>query len=445
MRSEYFREALMVMISLAASAWAEQPLTSAQAARRTPIVEAFQKARDAVVNIAATQVVERAVRFSPFDELFDLPWSGGRKERYTRTSLGSGFVIHPDGYVVTNAHVVADAASEKVVFADKSEYEAKPIAVDEQHDLAILKIESNKRFPAITLGRSHDLMIGETVIAIGNPLGYQHTVTAGIISATDRKLQVKEDVVYEGLIQTDTSINPGNSGGPLLNILGELIGINTAIRGDAQNIGFAIPVDTLRKSLPEILSVEHHRRLQVGLRLSWQRPGLVAEATGPAAAAGLEAGDELLTVDGQPIKQEADFYIHLLRIDPKHTLQLEYKRKGTRLSARIQPKMIPIPDGKELLGRKFGLTIRLLTDDEARQLDISGGLYITSVEKGSPADRAGVQRGMVVIQIDKYFPSDLEKVGAILEPVKRGDQVLFRFYAVQRQRIDVLGGYLVSR
>jgi serine protease Do len=153
----------------------------------------------------------------------------------------------------------------------------------------------------------------------------------------------------------------------------------------------------------------------------------------------------LLSVDGQPIKQEADFYIHLLKIDPKHTLQLEYQRKGTRLSARIQPKMIPIPDGKELLGRKFGLTIRLLTDDEARQLDISGGLYITSVEKGSPADRAGVQRGMVVIQIDKYFPSDLEKVGAILEPVKRGDQVLFRFYAVQRQRIDVLGGYLVSR
>ena len=444
MRSDYCTPALIVTISLAAPVLGEQPLASAQAARRTPVVEAFQKTRDAVVNIAATQVVERTVPFSPFHDFFDLPWSG-RKERYTRIGLGSGFVIHPDGYVVTNAHVVADAADEKVVFADKSEYQAKPIAVDEQHDLAILKIESKKRFPALTLGRSHDLMIGETVIAIGNALGYQHTVTAGIISATDRKLQVKEDLVYEGLIQTDTSINPGNSGGPLLNILGELIGVNTAIRGDAQNIGFAIPVDTLRKALPELLSVEHHRRLQVGLRLNWQRPGLVAEATGPAAAAGLEAGDELLSVDGQPIKQEADFYVHLLKIDPKHTLQIEYRRKGTRLTARIQPKAIPIPDGKELLSRKFGLTVRLLTDDEAKQLDIGGGLYITNVEKGSPADRAGVQRGMVVIQIDKYFPSDFEKVGAILEQVKRGDQVMFRFYAVQRSRIDVLGGYLVSR
>src|SRR4029077_5962719 len=133
--------------------------------------------------------------------------------------------------VVTNAHVIQQAAEQKVIFADKSEFEAEKVAIDEKHDLAILRIKSTKTFPALTPGRSNDLMIGETVIAIGNPLGYGHTVTSGIVSAIDRELPLSEGVSYEHLIQTDASINRGNSGGPLLNIKGELIGINTAIRG----------------------------------------------------------------------------------------------------------------------------------------------------------------------------------------------------------------------
>ena len=155
----------------------------------------------------------------------------------------------------------------KVIFADGRELEAEIVAVDTEHDLTVLSVKTHEPIQAIKLGRSDDLMIGETVIAVGNPLGFQNTVTVGVVSALDRTLRFSDRVSYQGLIQTDASINPGNSGGPLLNINGELIGINTAIRGDAQNIGFAIPVDQLRALLPEILDIERLKRARIGMRL----------------------------------------------------------------------------------------------------------------------------------------------------------------------------------
>jgi len=398
----------------------------ARTARRTPVVEVFERTRDAVVNIAATLEVENYASIFPeslFGEFFGGPLLRPRRERYT--SLGSGFVIHPDGYVVTNAHVVMRAVGQKVIFADESEYEADRIAVDEQHDLAILKIKADKSCPAITLGRSDDLMIGESVIAIGNPLGYQHTVTSGIISATDRTLTFDQDeVVYEGLIQTDASINRGNSGGPLLNVLGELIGINTAIRGDAQNIGFAIPVDA-----------------------GWRDRVYVVKARGPAGRAGVEPGDELVSADGKPIHQDVDFYIHLLRIRPGDQLLLELKRNGRRVRAAVQPEPIPIPDGGKLLREKFGLSVILLTREQVAEIHprLAGGLLITGVERGSPADRAGFKRGHLIVQIGKYFPQDLEEIGLLLEHLERGEKVLLRVLEVRRANIWVLQGHLVAR
>lgn len=418
------------------------PPASSRALRRTPIVDVVERTRDAVVNIQATQTVERVIPFSPFDELFG--FNNGRTEKYTTMALGSGFVIHPEGYVVTNAHVVSRAGV-KVIFADKTEHEADRVAVDERHDLAVLKIKSGGPFPAITLGRSDDLMIGETVIAIGNPLSYEHTVTTGIVSALNRELEVSQDVSYKGLIQTDASINRGNSGGPLLNILGELIGINTAIRGDAQNIGFAIPVDTLRKLLPEMLSIERSRRLEVGLRLAWRGRVYVAEARGPAADAGIEAGDELLSLNGAPIRQDLDYYIGLLRIRPDDRLALELSRGGRRVTATVQPRAIPAPDGGKLLRQKFGLTVRLLTAQEQREYRLTGGLVITDIERGSPADLAGFVRGLIIVQIGRFFPSDLDDVGQLLESVGRNDKTLFRVWEVHAGFIRVLEGYLVAR
>jgi serine protease Do len=415
------------------------------ARRRTPVVEAVEKTRNSVVNIAATQVVESRGGFFPFQDFFDIPFPDRRPRRYERTSLGSGFILHGDGYVVTNAHVAARAAKLKVIFADGSEHEADTVATDEKHDLAILKMKDPGPFPAIHLGRSDDLLIGETVIAIGNPLGYQHTVTTGIISAINRKISFNDGSAYENLIQTDTSINPGNSGGPLLNILGDLIGINTAIRGDAQNIGFAIPVDTLRITLPEMLSIEHRKRLELGLRLSWRGSVHVVEATGPAAQAGVEPGDDLVSADGKPIRSDIDFYIHLLSLDRNQKLTLGLKRQGRSLSATIVPKPIPVPDGAVLLRQRFGLNVRLLTPDEARKLDIDGRLLIIGVERGSPADLAGFFPGLIINQIGKYLPTDLESVGLILERVRPGDQIMLKVYEVQQNFIRGLAGTLTAR
>ena len=152
-----------------------------------------------------------------------------------------------------------------MTFADGREFSAQVVASDREHDIAMLHVETNETLPTLRLGRSDDLMIGETVIAIGNPLGYQNTVTAGVVSAVGRDLEIARDIALRGLIQTDASINPGNSGGPLLNVLGELVGINTAIRGDAQNIGFAIPVDHLRAAMADLLDIERRYRIETGL------------------------------------------------------------------------------------------------------------------------------------------------------------------------------------
>ncbi len=435
--------ALLIVACLAAEVEADPAGDLAR--RRTPIVEVFEKTRDSVVNIAAIQMMEMKQSLGWLDDFFDLPGGRRQPQRYERTSLGSGFILHGDGYVVSNAHVTARAAKLKVIFADGSEHEADPVAIDEKHDLAILKIKEPGKFPASRLGRSDDLMIGETVVAIGNPLGYQHTVTTGIVSAVNRKITFDDGNVYEGLIQTDTSINPGNSGGPLLNALGEVIGINTAIRGDAQNIGFAIPIDTLRKSLPEMLSIEHRKRLQLGLRLTWRGQPQIVEATGPAASAGIEPGDELVSADGRPIRTDVDFYIYLLNLDRNKPLVLGLKRGQRALTATVTPQQIPIPDGAALLRQKFGFVVRVLTPQEARRLDIDGRLLITQVERASPAERAGFVPGLIIFQIGKYFPSDLEEVGLLLEHVRHGQEILFKVYAVERDFIRVLACPLPAR
>jgi serine protease Do len=436
---------LMALAGTLAIAWPAAAQTrSPRDLRRTPVVDVFERTRDAVVSIAATQVVERTVPQSMFDEMFGFP-SRGRTRRYETTSLGSGFVIHPDGYVVTNAHVIVRAAAQKVIFADHKEYEAERVAIDEKHDLAVLKVKADKPLPAITLGRSDDLMIGETVVAIGNPLGYDHTVTTGIVSAVNRKLEFGGEVSYEGLIQTDASINRGNSGGPLLNVLGELIGINTAIRGDAQNIGFAIPVDSLRKLLPEMLSIERMKRLEVGMRLGWRNRVYVSAVYGPAAAAGIQAGDVVESINGVSVKQDLDYYIYLLRIRPGDRLSMQCVRDGRRFTATIVPKTIPIPDGGRLLREKFGLSVKLLTRSQAQEFSLPGGLIITDVEPGSPAARAGFVAGLIVVQIGNYFPADLDEVGKLLEDVGSGDKMLFRVWQTHPQIIRVLEGYLIAR
>jgi serine protease Do len=399
-----------------------------QARRKTPIVEVVEKTRGAVVNISSTSVVVSRLPFG-FDSLFDDVFQVPQKT----TSAGSGVLIHPSGYIVTNAHVVARSADNKVTLADEHDrqaHQARVVTIHPQHDLAVLKIDTDRPLPYLRLGRSDDLMIGETVIAIGNPLGYHHTVTTGVVGAVNRTLEFGRDLKYEGLIQTDAAINPGNSGGPLLNIDGELIGINTAIRGDAQNIGFAIPVDHLRRLLPEMMSVEIESRREVwmGLSVSDKEVVRVTSVTegGPADRAGLRAGDVLLRVEGRPVLQAMDFYAAVLEKKAGDSVSLAVSRGGQVKGITLRLMSVPKPPVAKLVWDRLGLKLEEMDAQRARKLGLPRpiGLLITQVDPTGPAGRSGIRSGDVLYQLGRYYGfTDLDQVGRLLKDVRAGDEV----------------------
>ena len=416
------------------------PVQSAdtRAQRRTPVVEVFEKSKDAVVNISSTQIIQVARGVNPFfDDFFDFP-ARPRVQEFKQTSVGSGFVLHADGYIVTNAHVVGRTAERKAIFADKKEYDAQVIAIDTQRDLAVLKIETDKPLKPLPLGTSKDLMQGETVIAIGNPLGYQHTVTAGVVSATDRTLDVGNGQTFTGLVQTDASINPGNSGGPLLNVLGELVGINTAIRGDAQNIGFAIPVDQLRELLPELLDVERRYRIVTGMTVDGDAMCKVTavKPDSPAAKASVQVGDVIIGLNGRKIAGEIDFHIGLVGAKPGQKLPLLVQR-GERTKVDYAADLVlgerPRPDGAKVLRAKFGIEAELLDARLAKSLGFTKpvGLQVNAVDKGSPAEKTGLIRGDIIIQLGRHTPASLDDIGELLEPLKAGERVMISVLRIE--------------
>lgn len=411
-------------------------------ARRTPVVDVFRSTRDVVVNISTTQV--RTYRSSIFDEIFELP---GRQ--FTSTSVGSGFVIHEDGYIVTNAHVVSQSTQCQVVFANKHTYEAYVVALDQEHDLAVLKIEPKENLRAIKLGTSSDLMIGETVIAIGNPFGYQHTVTTGVVSALHRDLKFDNGITYQDLIQTDAGINPGNSGGPLLNVLGELVGINTAIRGDAENMAFAIPVDQLVMLMPEMLDTEKLHHAYVGLKVSGTQGALVKYVVprSPADRAGLRRGDVLQSIDGQPIRQGFDYAVKMVTHQPGDSVRLTVDRRGRKKDFRLTIEHQPKPEGAQLARKTFGLQLEPIDPDVARKLDIEpdAGLFVTGIVRGSPADLAGIAPGDLLVQLGRYHVCKLDTVGRLLDTLQPGDRVYASFWRYEQGRFHRYDARLRAR
>lgn len=421
----------------------------ARAARRTPVVNVFEANRDAVVNISSTSLVTVRPRLGfdrLFDEIFQLPLM--RPQTYRSSTVGSGFVVHPSGYIVTNAHVVSRTTERKVVFADGRQFDADIVVVDTDHDLAVLKIDATDPLPTVRLGRSDDLMVGETVIAIGNPLGYQHTVTAGVVSAVDRTLEFGPGHEYRGLIQTDASINPGNSGGPLLNGLGELIGINTAIRGDAQNIGFAIPVDRLRDLLPQMLDLERLARVEVGMHVGGREPAVVTEVVkgSPADQAGLRTGDVITGLDEARVRRDIDYYFALLDSSPGRPIRVAYERDGRRNETTLTIRVVPKPDGQQLALALFGVELTPPTRAQARRLGMreGRGLLVVGVEAGSPADQL-MEPGDLLIQIGRHYLTDAEHLGRLLEAVNKGDEVDVTFLRVVGTRLYQISATLAAR
>lgn len=436
---------------LTTSAHAENPPTdsdseSRRAQRITPVVRVFQEASPAVVNISTTTVVtvQNPAGFgSLFDEIFALPRTR-RPRQYRQHSVGSGFLIHSDGYVITNAHVVDRVSECKITFADGTALLAEEVAIDRPNDLAVLKVDAAKPLPYLPLGQSHDLMPGETVIAIGNPLGYAHTVTTGIISAVNRELRFSESLVYSGLIQADAPINPGNSGGPLFNVLGDLIGITTAIRGDAQNIGFAIPVNKLHKLLPEILDIERLRRVRFGAHFKddlggGSRGGVRVDRVdpdSPAAKAGLRKGDVVTAIGARATPTFMEAFSVLNTTPIGQSLAFRIERDGKRQSKPVYVSLTQIPhtDAIGLMWNLFGLRVRELTRNDLRRLGLSRprGLMVVDVRRGSEADGGYMLAGDIITTFGGWPVTSNDALGHLTKQVNRGDVIPFKILRIRQ-------------
>ncbi|MBN2128700.1 MAG: trypsin-like peptidase domain-containing protein [Sedimentisphaerales bacterium] len=400
--------------------------------RETPVVRVYRETHKTVVNISGQRTVARRI-WPDFD-----PDLWGPRFQQEVSVLGSGFVVHQDGFIVTNAHVAEDASRIKVVFSDGREFQANIISIDASRDLAVLAIETPEKLPFVELGCSSDLMIGETAIAIGNPYGYANTITSGVISAVGRDIQVAEGYWLRGLIQTDAPINPGNSGGPLLNVNGQLIGINTAIRAEAQNIGFAIPVDALVDNLSHMLMPEKLRRVRLGLTVGRMKTaggcrGLVIDAVSkgsPAEEKGLAKNDLITQVDEHELHSVIDFYVRLMDKEIGEPIRLRCVSPAEKdpevrvVELAMLPR--PLPDGRLRTQRYFQMAVSELTADVARRFNFQGAypiLIITDVDPQGVAARAGIQSGDLVLQINGVGIQNLRELSLAMEEVAEEDIV----------------------
>lgn len=398
--------------------------------RITNDVRIYQLDKNAVVNISSTRIINARVSTGDdfFDRFFDNP---GMIRRVPQQSLGSGFVIHASGYIVTNEHVIDQASAVSVTFADGRKLPAQVLATDNDHDLAILKVNAGKDpLQAIALGSSDDLMIGEPVYAIGNPFGYAGSMTRGIISATQRDLQVSDTRMYKGLIQTDASINPGNSGGPLLNAYGQVIGINTAIRAEAHGIGFAIGVSKLRDLLPSLLNTEMVNRAELGFKLTEQRtltpPATVntrviiqsLSGNSQAFKLGLAAGDQLLAVNDVGVGSITDALVALLAAKPGDGLSLTVLHDGKRAVVSVKVAAAPPPESETIIGDRLGMSAQTITPAlvEAQHLAVDAGVLINGVTPGGPAEKAGLQAGDILFQLGPYYVASIDDVARLIKP-----------------------------
>ena len=379
---------------------AQDSAANRQTSRRSPTVEVVEQVGPAVVNISTEQRVENPFYSSLF-ELLEPPQ--GRDQRIPN-SLGSGVIVDPAGYILTNEHVIVGASYIKVTGSDGTEYDAEVKGVDPRSDLAILKVESREPLPAVAMGRSSDLMIGEDVVAIGNPFGLSNTVTTGVISALRRSVRSGERL-YTDFIQTDASINPGNSGGPLLNIRGELVGVNTAIYGEGHGIGFAIPVDRARRIVEDLIRYGEVRSTWIGIEVHETRIGLVIRqvySDSPAAQAGLQPGDWIRTVAATQLRNRFELDTALSQLRPGEKVILGVERDRENLDLEITVQEFPLQAAEQLAYNVMGIAVRPIPEAWRGQVPFKAevGVLIDKVRPRSRAAQRGFRRGDVVIQMN---------------------------------------------
>jgi serine protease Do len=399
---------------------------AAGALRRSPVVIAVEKVRPSVVNISTT-VKERINPFfsHPGNEFFKDFFPDLFSREYQRTSLGSGVIIDGEkGYIVTNHHVIVSAMEIKVITSDQKEYQARILGSDNRSDLTLLQVETRERLPEVKMGNSDDLMIGETVIAIGNPFGLSHTVTTGVVSALNRSVRSGEHI-FRNFIQTDASINPGNSGGPLLNIDGELIGINTAIYQKAQGIGFSIPINKTKRIVRELIQTGEVRFPWLGLEIQEMTDdlkryfGLSAEKTGilvndviqggPAALAGIGRGDILFSIEGINIASPSDYRETLGEFTASDQIDLKIFRKGQEKTFKVKLGVFPLEQALSLVESRLGIRVAEPEKMGSRRYGVQGGVTITNVRQDSEAGRIGLRSGDLLLKIEDIPINNLEE------------------------------------
>ena len=422
----------------------------------TSFADLAERVAPAVVSIQTSgTVAARQTQGMPpgFEEFFGgSPWHGnGAPQPRKSTGEGSGFVISEDGYIVTNNHVVENMDEIRVHFLDGSELDAKVIGLDPKTDIALLKVESgDKVLKTIALGDSDAIRAGDWVVAIGNPFGLAHTVTAGIVSAKHRRdVSSNQSQSYDDFIQTDAAINPGNSGGPLIDLRGHVVGINTAIRSNANTIGFSVPINQAKQILPQLRAEGRVTRGWLGVQIQGVTPEFaeafkLEEARGalvsqviaetPAAKAGIERGDVIVDFDGKPINEWRDLPIVVastpVETEAKVTVIRDGKKKKLHVTiGRLEDDVqMASAQPKEEGAEAYGLRAQDLTPALADQLGLSeaDGVIVTDVDPSGPAAESGIRRGDIIVEVDRKAIKNARELSKKLEASKKSVLVLVR-------------------
>ncbi|WER49720.1 DegQ family serine endoprotease [Cupriavidus sp. WKF15] len=403
----------------------------------------------AVVNISVTARAQRTAMQTPpgmdpddplfqFFKRFGPQFQGPQGGQQLVKGLGSGFIVSPDGLILTNAHVVDGAQEVTVKLTDRREFKAKVLGTDQQTDVAVIRIDA-KDLPVVRLGDPSRVKVGEPVLAIGSPYGFENTVTAGIVSAKSRSLP---DDTYVPFIQTDVAVNPGNSGGPLFNQRGEVIGINSQIysqTGGYQGLSFAIPINVATKVEQQLVAHGKVTRGRLGISVQEVNQALAqsfglpkpsgalvnsVEPDSPAAKAGLKPGDVIVQLDNEVIDHSGDLPEHVADIKPGTDTTVKVIRKGQPMTLSVKvgaakDEVVAQKGGDNQAGGRLGLAVRALTPAEKRQSGIEGGLVVEDV--AGPAARVGIQPGDVILSLNGTPIASADQLRALV--AKSGKQV----------------------
>lgn len=412
--------------------------------RHSPVAQVVRRVKGAVVNIHS----ERSTKSSSSDELFSVSPSQNRVN-----GMGTGIIIDPRGYIITNQHVVDDVSTLRIRLADGSNVSARVLARDNESDLALLKISYPKPLPVMPLGTASDVQVGETTIAIGNAYGYDHTVTVGVVSAIGRDVTLNREVRYKSLIQTDAAINPGNSGGPLINLDGELIGVNVAIRAGAQGIGFAIPVDQMIQMAGTMLARTKGNGAMPGLVVRDELRGpassrkvVVERVDAAAIRAGLQVGDVVTQIGDQPVSNSLDVQRAMVELDAGAKLSIVVRRDGMERKAQLvmgtsagtdlrpSESVVTGPPAWRALGIKLG-TLPNAPEVLRSHPRLNGGLLVSEVRPDGPAAKAGLRTGDVLVGLHQWEVLSMDNVNFVLSHPERHTFTPMQFYILRAGQV----------